>query len=53
MSVLLDITGRDVLRLRPGVNDVRGLATGVYFVRYEPRIPSRRPGAIRKIVICR
>jgi hypothetical protein len=30
---LLDISGRVVLHLHPGVNDVRGLAPGVYFVR--------------------
>ena len=29
---LLDISGRKVLDLRPGANDVSGLATGVYFV---------------------
>ncbi len=32
-SVLLDISGRKVMALRPGANDVRGLAPGVYFVR--------------------
>jgi hypothetical protein len=30
---LLDITGRRVMELRPGENDVRHLAPGVYFVR--------------------
>jgi len=30
---LLDISGRKVLALRPGPNDVRHLAPGVYFVR--------------------
>jgi len=30
---LLDISGRKVLDLRPGNNDVRALPTGVYFVR--------------------
>ena len=33
---LLDITGRKVLDLEPGVNDVRALAPGVYFVRHAP-----------------
>jgi hypothetical protein len=28
---LLDISGRKVLNLRPGPNDVSGLAPGVYF----------------------
>jgi hypothetical protein len=31
--VLLDISGRKVLDLKPGANDVRSLALGVYFVR--------------------
>ncbi|MEO0050522.1 MAG: hypothetical protein ABIK42_05215 [candidate division WOR-3 bacterium] len=30
---LLDITGRKVLDLKPGANDIRHLAPGVYFVR--------------------
>jgi hypothetical protein len=30
---LLDISGRKVMDLRPGANDVRALAPGVYFVR--------------------
>ncbi len=32
-SILLDITGRKVLDLQPGANDVRALPAGVYFVR--------------------
>jgi len=32
-AVLLDISGRKVLNLRPGANDVRALAPGVYFIR--------------------
>ena len=32
-SCLLDISGRQVLELRPGANDVSRLAPGVYFVR--------------------
>ncbi len=32
-TVLLDISGREVLDLHPGPNDVRRLAPGVYFVR--------------------
>jgi len=31
--VLLDISGRKVLDLHPGANDVSGLCPGVYFVR--------------------
>jgi len=63
---LLDITGRKVLELQPGDNDVRHLAPGVYFVREEgsrgqglshpmapaPRSQSAGPG-VRKIVIQR
>ncbi len=30
---LLDISGREVMNLQPGANDVRGLAPGVYFVQ--------------------
>jgi hypothetical protein len=32
-SILADASGRNVARLRPGLNDVSGLAPGVYFVR--------------------
>jgi len=44
---LLDVSGRKVMRLQPGANDVRGLAPGVYFVggRTEdgrPRIETRK-----------
>jgi hypothetical protein len=35
-AVLLDISGRKVLALHPGTNDVRALAPGVYFVRQAP-----------------
>ena len=34
-SVLLDAGGRKVLDLKPGANDVRALASGVYFVRQQ------------------
>jgi hypothetical protein len=33
ITALLDISGRDVLDLHPGANDVSRLAPGVYFVR--------------------
>jgi hypothetical protein len=33
--VLLDISGRKVLDLQPGANNVGGLAPGIYFVRSE------------------
>ena len=50
---LLDINGRKVLDLRPGANDVRALALGVYFVREQPEAASRKPQVVRKIVIAR
>jgi hypothetical protein len=48
---LLDISGRKVLDLKPGANDVSRLAPGVYFVREEPSAASRQPSAVRKVVI--
>ncbi len=44
---LLDISGRRVLDLRPGANDVRALAPGVYFVREQPA------ASVRKVVLTR
>ncbi len=43
---LLDISGREVMVLHPGANDVRHLAPGVYFLRGEPQ-------AIIKVVLAR
>ncbi len=45
---LLDISGRSVMELRPGANDVRHLAPGVYFV-------PQTPGAARqfRVVVTR
>ena len=48
---LLDISGRKVLDLRPGANDVSHLAPGVYFVSEEPQAASRKPQAVRKVVL--
>ena len=48
-SVLLDVSGRKVLDLHPGANDVRALAPGVYFVR-EAQAQAQ---AIRKVVLAR
>jgi hypothetical protein len=53
MHVLLDISGRKVMNLTPGANDVRALAPGVYFVREEPQATSLKPQAVRKIVLTR
>jgi hypothetical protein len=44
---LLDASGRKVMDLRPGANDVRVLAPGVYFVR------EAQAQAIRKVVVTR
>jgi DNA-binding beta-propeller fold protein YncE len=49
---LLDISGRRVLDLKPGANDVSGLSPGVYFVR-EPSAVSREPSAVTKVVLTR
>jgi hypothetical protein len=50
-SWLLDVSGRKVLDLHPGTNDVSGLAPGVYFVR----AVSREPLAVgcQKVVVTR
>ena len=50
---LLDISGRKVLDLKPGANDVRALTPGVYFVREQPQASSCKPQAVRKIVVTR
>jgi YVTN family beta-propeller protein len=56
---LLDISGRRVLDLSPGANDVGRLSPGVYFVREkggessEESTAGNRPSAITKVVIAR
>jgi YVTN family beta-propeller protein len=48
---LLDISGRKVLDLHPGANDVRVLAPGVYFIR-GPKTEDGRPAStVRKVVL--
>ena len=50
-SRLLDVSGRKVLDLKPGANNVRALAPGVYFVR-GPKTEDGRPDAtVRKVVL--
>jgi len=44
---LLDATGRIAMELKPGANDVRALAPGVYFVR------DVQAQAVRKVVVAR
>ncbi len=52
-SVLLDISGRKVLDLHSGANDVRALAPGVYFVRSGPSAVDRQPSTVAKVVVTR
>ncbi len=52
---LLDITGRKVMDLQPGENDIRHVAPGVYFIR-GPETEDGRPRtavSVRKVVIQR
>jgi hypothetical protein len=44
---LLDISGRNVLDLHPGPNDVSVLAPGVYFVS------ERQAGSVRRVIVAR
>jgi hypothetical protein len=47
---LLDISGRRVLTLRPGANDVWALAPGVYFVRQASSV-MRQAASVTKVVL--
>ena len=49
-SWLLDVSGRKVLALHPGANDVRALAPGVYFVR-EALGVKRDASDVTKVII--
>ncbi len=46
-SFLLDASGRRILVLRPGTNDLSGLAPGVYFLRENASAPPRRVLLVR------
>jgi hypothetical protein len=50
---LLDISGRKVMELKAGVNDVRALAPGVYFLRGPKTADGRPDAAVRKVVVTR
>ena len=52
-SSLQDISGRKVLELKTGANDVSGLAPGVYFVWEGRQASSHKLQAVRKVVIPR
>jgi hypothetical protein len=49
-SSLLDISGRKVMSLRPGANDVSALSPGVYFVRQSSGV-ERAASSVTKIVL--
>ena len=50
-TVLLDVSGRKVMGLKAGMNDVSRLASGVYFVR-GPKTGDGSPGfETRKVVL--
>jgi len=52
---LLDISGRKVMGLQPGANDVNRLSPGVYFVRQQSTFSSQHSGAssVFKVVVAR
>jgi hypothetical protein len=47
---LLDISGREVMVLKPGANDVSHLSPGVYFVRPASGV-ERAPSRVTKVVL--
>jgi hypothetical protein len=49
---LLDASGRKVLALHPGANDVSRVAPGIYFVS-EQRAVGSKQSSIRKVVLTR
>ncbi len=50
---LLDISGRHVMDLSPGPNDIRHVAPGVYFVRGPETEDGRPRSAVTKVVVQR
>ena len=50
---LLDVSGRKVLGLKPGANDVRHLSPGVYFVRPASCVEREASGVVTKVVVTR
>jgi hypothetical protein len=47
---LLDAVGREVMNLKPGANDVRALAPGVYFVRQASSVEHQASSVIKVVV---
>jgi hypothetical protein len=50
-SALFDLTGRRIMPLRAGENDVSGLSPGVYFLRTERSAVGGQPSAVTKVII--
>jgi hypothetical protein len=50
--VLLDISGRSVMDLAPGANDVRHLAPGVYFVQQTSDV-EHHASSVTKVIVTR
>jgi DNA-binding beta-propeller fold protein YncE len=61
-AALVDITGRKVMDLKPGENDVRSVAPGVYFITPHPNLlpqgererrsrASGKQSAVRKVIV--
>ena len=52
-ATLLDASGRAVMPLRPGPNDVSHLSPGVYFVRERLQARGHKLQAVRKVIVAR
>jgi hypothetical protein len=52
LSWLLDATGRKVLDMQAGANDVSHLSPGVYFVRLASGVARNAP-SVRKVIVTR
>jgi hypothetical protein len=52
---LLDVSGRGVLNLKPGANDVSGLSPGVYFVRQQSAVTGQQSGrsAVQRVIVAK
>lgn len=50
---LLDISGRSIMSLSPGPNDVSHLSPGIYFVHEEPSAAGRGSPIVRKVMVLR
>jgi hypothetical protein len=45
------MTGRQIMALYPGPNDVTRLAPGIYFIHEEPSAANRAAFTIRRVMI--